>query len=138
MAKPVPQKYDDLSTSQLAQLTRERGLVKPSVTDAGGWAAWLREQDKLGNQPAPHMVIHTAAVEPAVEPEADTQEFEPLAVEPTETEESEDEAVKTFEQLADMKKAELIAYAAWRNVDLTGANTRDAIIEAIQAKLGVG
>lgn len=50
------QKYDDLSTSELARLTRERGLDKPAVGDSGAWAAWLREQDS-----APASVVAQAA-----------------------------------------------------------------------------
>lgn len=110
-------KYDGLSTSELSQLTRDRGLTKPDVLNAGEWAAWLREQDNPT---------------PKVKAEAKTPAQKSAPADNPEDTDAEDT------DLESMTVPELKAYAAKNDIDLAGATRREDIIGAIMDAEGNG
>lgn len=69
--------YSNMSTSDLARLTRERGLVKPEgLMDVGEWADWLAQQDK------PVMGEPVTDAEAAALPPAEVEVASPYAAMP--------------------------------------------------------
>lgn len=112
MAKP--KQYDGLSTSQLMNLLRERGIAKPKVSNVSELAAWLRDYDQTAaqqNTPAvkqdvldPHVVSELAAIkQPA--PDVDA-----------------------------MTNAELRAYAEQHGIDVSKAKSKADLLSAIQTE----
>lgn len=105
-----PSKYGHLTASDLARITRERGLEKPDVITLREWADWLEEWEKAASKATAEAVPETTASK---------------------------SGVPTYDTLNAMTVKKLKAALAERGGNLSGLNTKPELIDALLASYGV-
>lgn len=101
--------YSNMTASDLARITRERGLEKPNVITLSEWADFLEDEDKKRQNPDAG----------------------------TDTAFGFEETAPSHEDFEAMTVKQLKAALAERDGDLTGLNTRAELIDALEASWGI-